>query len=87
MANPARGEVVLRIGDSEHTLCLTLGALAEIEALPRDGQTLSAKTLIAILAALLRGGGSSLDVADLRTASLDLETAMAAVARCFEAAA
>ena len=33
MANSARGETVLEIGGVAHTLCLTLGALAEIEAL------------------------------------------------------
>jgi hypothetical protein len=85
MVNPARGEVSLRIGDTEHTLCLTLGALAEIEALPRDAERLSAATLLRVLQALLRGGGSVLSAAELEAAPINLNEAARAVAACFEA--
>ncbi|USQ94845.1 GTA-gp10 family protein [Caulobacter sp. RL271] len=64
--NPARGEVVVTIAGAPRRLCLTLGALARIEAalslsdwsqLPERIATLSAAELFAILAALLDGGG------------------------------
>jgi hypothetical protein len=85
MANPARGEVELVIGGETHTLCLTLGALAEIETICADGARLDATRLVRVLAALLRGGGSALTEADLKTAPLALDTAAGAVAACFEA--
>ncbi|MBW8303927.1 MAG: gene transfer agent family protein, partial [Brevundimonas sp.] len=65
-ANGARGEVVARLAGAERRLCLTLGALAEIEtAMGCDGleglaermRALSARDLTTVLAALLRGGG------------------------------
>lgn len=31
MANKQRGEATIKIGDTEHTICLTLGALATLE--------------------------------------------------------
>jgi len=91
--NAARGEVALLINEQSHTLCLTLGALAEIEALfdgentPRNQiETLTARDLLAVLTVLLRGGGSDISEAELRTARLDLNAAARAVAACFEAA-
>jgi len=86
MANPARGEVSLVIDGKAQTLCLTLGALAEIEALCSDGARLDANRLIAVLAILLRAGGSALGEADLRASRLDLSAAADAVAAAFEAA-
>ena len=65
-ANGARGEVVVVLAGAERRLCLTLGALAEIETgLELDGlsglaermRALSARDLTVVLAALLRGGG------------------------------
>ena len=55
MANRARGEVTVRIGETEACLCLTLGALAEIQA------ALDARTLREIAARL-----SSASPADMR---------------------
>ena len=72
MANRRRGEVPLVIGPDHYTLCLTLGALAELEeALGArdlaglaerfaDGR-LASRDLIALLGAALRGGGHTLD--------------------------
>lgn len=66
--NPARGETTLLIDGQTHTLCLTLGALAEIEqALGCESlkdlairlKSVSARDLIRLLAALLRGGGEN----------------------------
>ena len=79
MPNPRRGEVALAIGDARYTLCLTLGALAELEdafgvsdlaALAERFGTgcLGSRDLLAILAVGLRGGGHPLsdqDVANL----------------------
>jgi hypothetical protein len=64
--NPARGEVTVTLAGAPRRLCLTLGALARIEAalglsdwsqLPDRIATLSAQDLTAVLAALLDGGG------------------------------
>jgi len=66
MVNGVRGEVVARLAGAERKLCLTLGALAEIEtglgvagmaALAERMRSLSARDLMVVLAALLRGGG------------------------------
>lgn len=86
MANRARGEVELVLGGRTHVLCLTLGALAEIEAICADGKPLDARRLVGVLAVLLRGGGSDIGEDELRASRLDVETAAAAVAACFEAA-
>lgn len=72
MANRRRGEVSVAIGDRRYTLCLTLGALAELEeALGASDLTglagrfaegrLASRDLIALLGATLRGGGHDLD--------------------------
>ncbi len=68
MANRRRGEVEAILDGRPHTLCLTLGALAELEtafgvgdlsALVARFETgrLSASDLILVLRAALRGGG------------------------------
>jgi hypothetical protein len=86
MANPARGETTLEIGGVAHTLCLTLGALAEIEALFESGVRVDARNLVTVLAVLLRGGESSLTEADLRGAKIDPMAAVEAISTCFETA-
>ena len=81
MANPERGEVDAEIGGKTYTLCLTLGALAELEARLGDGDLqslgqrlaagrLSARDLIAILGAGLRGGGHPISNAELERLSV-----------------
>lgn len=76
MANSYRGEVTARIGGRDYTLCLTLGALAELEARLGAGDLvglgerfagghLSARDLVAILGAGLRGGGTAMTDAEL----------------------
>lgn len=65
-ANAARGEVSLIVDGMERRICLTLGALAEIETafgckelreLDLRMRALSARDLVVVLGALLRGGG------------------------------
>jgi len=62
--NPARGEVTISLAGVPRRLCLTLGALARIEGalsltdwreLPARMETLSARELLAVLAALIEG--------------------------------
>jgi hypothetical protein len=76
MPNLQRGEIAAVIGGEERVLCLTLGALAELEARLGAGDLVglgerfaagrvSARDLIAILGAGLRGGGNALSDDDL----------------------
>lgn len=90
-ANGARGEVVATLAGRERRLCLTLGALAELEtafgtegweALAARLRAVSARDLAVVLAALLRGGGE--EAGDL--AGVDFREAARAVAAAFAAA-
>lgn len=90
--NGARGEVGLRIGGAQRRLCLTLGALAEIEGalgcrslseLDARLRALSAGDLLRVMAALLRGGGEDEAAAGLETADLRPAEAARAVAEAF----
>ncbi|CEG08463.1 hypothetical protein BN961_01878 [Afipia felis] len=82
MANSHRGEIEALLGDRMRTLVLTLGALAELEsafgaddlmALAERFGTgrLSARDLVRIIAAGLRGAGES--VSDDEVAALRVE--------------
>lgn len=76
-ANGRRGEIEAVIDGERRILCLTLGALAELEtafgvdniadlaALFADGR-LGATGLIAVIGAALRGGGNLVDDEDVR---------------------
>ena len=79
MAITQRGEIEATIGGEMRTLCLTLGALAELESRLQAGDLVglaerfsggrvSARDLTAILGAGLRGGGN--DVRDRATVSV-----------------
>lgn len=79
-ANPYRGEIIAEMDGREWTLCLTLGALGELErafgasdlsdlAQKLSGGNLTAAQLTALIASGLRGGGhdvSNADVAEMR---------------------
>ena len=76
MANRFRGEIEAQIDDAPHRLCLTLGALAELEsafgasdlvALARrfESGQLSARDIQIIIACGLRGGGHAITDADV----------------------
>lgn len=95
-ANGVRGEVVVALAGGERRLCLTLGALAEMEtALECDGlaalaermRALSARDLTVVLSALLRGGGEGASADQLAGAPVDPREAAEAVAKAFAAAA
>jgi hypothetical protein len=90
MANPQRGEVAAVLGGRERTLCLTLGALAELEAafeadglaaLARRFETgrLSARDLIRIVGCGLRGAGEA--VSDAEVAAMRAEGGAAGFVR------
>ncbi len=87
--NPARGEVAITLAGTPRRLCLTLGALARIEGalnltdwrdLPARMETLSARELLAVLAALIEG-----EPADL--SAVTIPEAVAAVAATLAASA
>ncbi|GBU17337.1 MULTISPECIES: gene transfer agent family protein [Methylobacterium] len=95
MANRHRGEVDLDLGGTRYTLCITLGALAEIEsglgggdldglaARFSDGR-LAGSDLIVLLGAALRGGGHPLD--DAAVARLPLAGSLDAIGAALGAA-
>jgi hypothetical protein len=89
MVNRRRGEVALQLGDTRYTLCLTLGAVAELEdafgvqdlmALTERFSTgrLSSRDLLTLLAIALRGGGQPLS--DAEVANLPLHDGIEPVA-------
>jgi hypothetical protein len=95
-ANGVRGEVLVRLAGAERRLCLTLGALAEMEtglgvsgfeALAERLRGLSAKDLLVVLAALLRGGGEGAFAGELDRAAVTPKEAAEAVAAGFAASA
>ena len=95
MLNRRRGEAAVTFGGERYTLCLTLGALAELEdafgvadlaALGERFSTgrLSGRDLTKLLAVALRGGGHALTDADVAALPLDggIETVAGALADC-----
>ncbi|WP_420470833.1 GTA-gp10 family protein [Brevundimonas sp. FT23042] len=94
--NGIRGEVRVQLAGAPRRLCLTLGALAEIEtALSLSGpdglvervRHLSARDLLLLLEALLRGGGEISFAEGLSHADVSTGEAVEAVASAFRAAA
>lgn len=90
MANAQRGEIDAEIGGECRVLCLTLGALAELETRLNAGDLagladrfaqgkVSARDLVAILGAGLRGGGNAITDDDL--ARMSVEGGLAGAAR------
>ncbi len=90
MPNPRRGEVALFIGDARFSLCLTLGALAELEdafgvddlsaLAERFGSgRLGSRDLVTILGVALRGGGHAMS--DAEVANLPLGEGIEPIAR------
>ncbi len=82
MANRYRGEVDARLNGKTYTLCLTLGALAELEAAFGDEDMLalasrfekgrlSARDAQKIIAAGLRGGGHDVTENDVAAMQAD----------------
>ena len=80
--NRIRGEVAARLGGRDYTLCLTLGALAELETALGAGDLmalaerfeagrLSAAEALAVIGAGLRGAGHDVSDADLSRMPID----------------
>ena len=95
MTNGARGEATAVLAGAQRRLCLTLGALAEMEtalgvegfeALAARMRRLGARDLSIVLAALLRGGGETELARRLADAAIEPREAAEAVALAFAAA-
>lgn len=93
--NGPRGEVSIEIDGRQHRLCLTLGALAELETafgcrslseLQTRLRTLSASELSTVLGILLRAGGEADAAGNLSGAALSPLAAATAIAEAFHAA-
>lgn len=93
--NKARGEVLLAIDGRPRRLCVTLGALAELEAafdvgsLAELGERLAVLTpsdLITVVAALTAGGGEAMCAAEIARAQVDPKAAAEAIAEAFRLA-
>ncbi|VAV99803.1 Gene Transfer Agent (GTA) ORFG10 [hydrothermal vent metagenome] len=90
--NQIRGEVLLHINQTPYRLCLTLGALAEIESafglselsdLSKRLQKISANDVLILLAALLKGGANPLSPSELMQAKTDPNEVAKAIAQAF----
>lgn len=95
LRNAARGEVLLAIDGAPRRLCVTLGALAELEAafdvnsfteLGERLGGLTASDLIVVLAALTAGGGAPMTSGELAVARIDAREAAEAAAAAFKLA-
>ncbi len=94
MTNRIRGETPVTLGGKEYTLCLTLGALAEIEGglgvknLQEMDERLSRPSmgdLMVILCALLRGGGQDVTREDVGAQAINLRDVVRAIESAFHA--
>ena len=93
MVNSHRGEVAVRLDGQDYRLCLSLGALAEIETVlggppGTDGarqRSLSATDMLSVLAALLAGGGNPVSMQALRAMPIDIDDAAAAITAALQA--
>lgn len=93
--NPQRGEVKIEgPGGEEYKLCLTLGAIAQIEdelgleSLTDIGDKLGGgKYLITVVVALLNGGGhTEITKADMMTWEVNFQELMVKIREAFNAA-
>lgn len=95
LPNAARGDAVLHVNGQPRLLCLTLGALAQIEtalqaqsltALDERLNHLSAADLMVLLSALLSAAGPAISPQEVAAARIDPGEAAAAVALAFAGA-
>ena len=93
--NEVRGEAGLVIDGQVRRLCLTMGALAQIESALETTSLdelsarllhLSAADVLAVLGALLMGGGNPLTRQELMSASIDPAATATAIAETFSLA-
>ena len=82
MANKRRGEIEFETGGNTYIMCMTLGAMAEIEEVFElesisdlgdafAGGKIQTKKLIGLLGALIRGGGQ--DISNEEIGQFDLD--------------
>lgn len=92
--NGARGEVSLDVAGQNRVLCLTLGALAEIESafgcasladLQARMRRLSAAELLRLVSILMKSGGEQVEPDVLARLNIQPAAAAAAVAEAFRA--
>ena len=92
--NGARGEVSLDVAGQKRVLCLTLGALAEIESafgcaslvdLQARMRRLSAAELIQLVTILMKGAGEHVEPDELARLNIQPAAAALAVAEAFRA--
>jgi hypothetical protein len=95
LPNAARGEVMLAIDGAPRRLCVTLGALAELEAafdvaafadLGDRLQHMTASDLLIVVSALCAGGGDPVSVSELAAGRIDPSEAARAVGEAFRLA-
>lgn len=95
LCNKARGEALLEIEGRQVRLCVTLGALAELEAafdvasmseLGERLAQLTAADLITVVSALSGAGEDRLSPAQVAAARIDARAAAKAVGEAFRAA-
>ena len=93
IVNSKRGEVAINIDGEDYKLCLTLGALAELETLFKAQSledlgiklgAIGANDIIDVILILLKGGGNYLTKAALESANLNVRYVAAKIAECFE---
>lgn len=92
LLNQARGECAININGKPQKLCLTLGALAQLETafaardlseLGSKLQNLAAKDILVILAILLNAGGNPFEIEVLQNCEIDTLNASQAIAKAF----
>lgn len=92
IANSNRGEVIIKLDNKPFKLCLTLGALAQIEnafcledfsKLENKFQNLDANDLIILVSILLEGGQNPVELEFLKNAKVNLNEITKAILTCF----
>lgn len=92
ISNKARGEVSISIGKKQYNLCLTLGALAELETafaagnlteLAEKMRNFSARDFLIVLMILLKGGANELSLEELKAMPIDFKDASEAINTAF----
>ena len=95
LINQVRGELALSVDGVARRLCLTLGALAEIETalecdslseLDRRMRALSAADMVTVIRALLIGGGEVEAASRIEDADIAPAEAASAIAEAFRRA-
>ena len=93
IVNEKRGELAIEIDGIHRKLCLTLGALAELETafaaqnlndLGQKMGNLGAQEILIVLLILLKGGGEVFTIETLKNSNINPKIAAQKIAECFE---